>query len=45
LQSTPDPKPHQLCVGLFGGSILAPLAYLDDQIAALPSFGLGALVS
>ena len=31
-------------VGLFGGSILVPLTYLDDQIAALPSFGLGALV-
>jgi hypothetical protein len=31
-------------VGLFGGSILVPLAYLEDQIAALPSFGLGALV-
>ena len=31
-------------VGLFGGSILVPLAYLDDQLAALPSFGLGALL-
>ena len=31
-------------VGLFGGSILVPLAYLDEQLAALPSFGLGALL-
>ena len=30
-------------VGLFGGSILVPLTYLDDAISALPSFGLGAL--
>ena len=31
-------------VGLFGGSILVPLTFLEDGIAALPSFGLGALV-
>ena len=33
-----------LAVGLFGGSILVPLAFISDEIGAVPSFGAGALV-
>ena len=28
-----------LAVGLFGGSILVPLAFISDEIGAVPSFG------